>query len=100
MEIALPAIPAGVMTLIAFFAPFAIALVNSPKWSTGSKQWISLAVSVALAILSLGGYYLITGDAIPSWPMLILLFIIVAQASYALVLKKPATVVEKSAGVK
>lgn len=99
MEITLPAIPAGVMTLIAFFSPFAIALVNSPRWSTGAKQWVSLAVSIGLALISLAGYYLISGDEVMGWPMLILLFIIVAQASYALILKKPASSVERSAGV-
>ena len=32
MSIDLPAIPAGILTLLAFFAPYAIAIINHPSW--------------------------------------------------------------------
>lgn len=102
MNIDLPAIPAGVMLLLGFFAPYAIALVNSPKWSTASKKLISIAVSIGLALIALAFYYLITKEPLvwENWPVLVLLFIVVAQASYALVTKPSATKVESAAGVR
>ena len=100
MEIELPAIPAGVLTLIGALAPLLIALANNPRWSRVSKTAMSLGISLAIAIISLGGYYLLTGDAIPSWPWLVLLFLVVVQFAYAIVWKGIASQIEKQYGVK
>ena len=84
MDIVLPLIPAGVLTLLAVFAPYAIALINHPGWKAGSKRLVAIVVSIVLALIVLALYYVITGDVIPQWPMLILLSIGVAQAAYTL----------------
>lgn len=94
MEIQIPAIPAGVLTLLAFLSPFAVALINHPSWPTGSKRLVSIVVSVVLAGVVLGLYFVMTGDVIPQWPVLILLAIVVQQAAYALVLKSTSKEVE------
>lgn len=94
MEIQIPVIPAGVLTLLAFFSPFAIALINHPSWPAGSKRLVAIFVSIVLALLVLVLYFLMTGDLIPQWPVLILLAIVVQQAAYALVLKTGAKTVE------
>lgn len=99
MEIELPAIPAGVLTLIGLFAPLLIAVASSPRWSKASKTGMSLALSIILAVISLGGYYLLTGDEVPSWPWLILLFIVIAQFAYAVIWKKLAGKIEREHGV-
>lgn len=82
MEITLPVIPAGVLTLLAFFAPYAIALINHPGWKAGSKRLVAIVVSIALAIVVMVLYYLLTGDVVPQWPVMIILAIIVVQAAY------------------
>ena len=98
MNIELPSIPAGVMVLLGSFAPFAIALVNAPKWSPSWKRFMSVVVSIALAVIALGGYYVLTGDVPPEWPWLVLLFILVAQTAYALVWKNAASKLEENHG--
>lgn len=100
MEIVIPAAPAGVMTLLALFAPYAIALVNHPAWPTGMKSLISVAVSIVLGLIASILYFAITRDTIPEWPMLIIWFVVVAQASYALVLKGTASKVEGKYGLR
>lgn len=87
MEIDLPVIPAGVLTLLAFFAPYAIALINHPGWKAGSKRIVAVAVSIALALVVLGLYYLLTGDVPLGWPWMVLLAIVVAQAAFTLLWK-------------
>lgn len=99
MEIQVPVAPAGVLTLLAFFAPYAIALINHPAWPAGSKRLVAVFVSIALAGVVLALYYVMTGDVPPSWPALILLAIVVCQAAYAL-LRKSATRVEAKYGAK
>ena len=98
MEIQIPAIPAGVLTLLAFFSPFAIALINHPRWPSGSKRLVSIIVSIVLAALVLLLYFVMTGDVIPQWPVFVLLAIIVQQAAYALLLKTAAKTVEGKYG--
>jgi len=98
MEISLPVIPIGVLTLLSFFAPYAIALLNHPGWKAGSKRLVAIVVSIVLALLVLIVYYLITGDIIPDWPMLILLAIVVVQAAYTR-LYKSATNLEGRHGI-
>lgn len=76
------------LTLLAFFAPFAIAIINHPGWKAGSKRIVAIVVSIVLGLVVLGFYYLLTGDTPPGWPWLILLAIVVVQASYAVLRKK------------
>lgn len=84
MEITLPAIPAGVATLLAFFAPYAIAIINHPAWKASSKRLVAIVVSIMLAALVILFYYWMTGDVLPDWPVLILLCIVVTQAAFTL----------------
>lgn len=99
MEIVIPAVPVGVLTLLSFFAPFAIALINHPGWKAGSKRLVAIIVSIALGLVVLGFYYLLTGDTPPGWPWLILLAIVVTQAAYAL-LRKTVTDIEYRHGTR
>lgn len=99
MDIILPAIPAGVLTLLSFFSPYAIALINHPSWKAGSKRLVAVAVSIALTLLVLVFYYAMTGDLVPSWPIMVLLALAIGQAAYTL-LKSSATRVEARYGVK
>lgn len=93
MDIVLPVIPAGVLALLSFFSPFAIALINHPSWKAGSKRLVAVAVSIALTLLVLVFYYAMTGDLVPSWPVMVLLALTIGQAAY-LLLKDSATRVE------
>lgn len=99
MEITLPTVPAGVLTLLAFFAPFAQALLQRPEWSATVKRVLALVVPAVLTAVVLVFYYLLTGDAVPSWPVFVILAILVAQASYSYVLYGPAAKVERESGV-
>lgn len=98
MEINLPVIPTGILTLLSFFAPYAVALINSPKWKPGSKRLVAVTVSIVLALAVLVLYYVMTGDLVPDWPILIVLAITVCQAAYTL-LYKPVSDVEAKHGI-
>ena len=98
MNIELPAIPTGVTVLLIFFAPYATAILNHPRWAAGSKKLVAIAVSIGLALLSLAFYYLLTGDAPLPWPAFIILFLVISQAAYALLLKPSAKLVENRVG--
>lgn len=87
MEINLPVIPAGILTLLSLLAPYVIAIINRPTWSASTKRVVSVAASVILAAVVILGYFWYTRDVVPDWPVLILLAIVVVQASYALVTK-------------
>ena len=100
MTIDLPAIPAGILTLLAFFAPYAIAIINHPAWAPKWKRLVAIIVSIVLALVVMVLYYLITGDTIPQWPVLLLLAIVVTQAAYALLLKPSAKSVETQLGAR
>lgn len=95
MTIDLPTIPAGVLTLLALLAPYVQALVQRPQWTPAVKKVISVALALVLTGVVLGFYYLYTGDVVPAWPVLVLLAIVVAQASYTLVTKPTATALEE-----
>ncbi|WP_102193220.1 hypothetical protein [Microbacterium aurantiacum] len=98
MNIELPIIPAGVLMLLALFAPYVIGALNgvllfiAKPWQ---KKALAIAVAVVLAVLVLAFYYLYTGDALPEWPVLVLLAVVVVQASYALITKPTASAVER-----
>ncbi|GGD32972.1 hypothetical protein GCM10010915_11690 [Microbacterium faecale] len=95
MDITLPSIPAGILTLLSLFAPYAIALINRPEWSATVKKVVAIIVAVVLAGLVMAFYYVYTGEPVPEWPVLVLLAIVVAQASYALVTRSSAKTVEQ-----
>lgn len=82
MEIAIPLIPAGVATLLGFFSPYLVALINHPSWPAGSKRLVAIVASIVLAGIVIVGYYLMTGDVVPQWPVLILLVLVVQQAAF------------------
>lgn len=96
MNIELPTIPLGVLTLLALFAPYAVALINQPAWPAKWKRAVAVIVAVLLALVVLALYYALTGDVLPDWPWLLLLAVLVSQSSYALLLKPSATRLEKS----
>lgn len=99
MDITIPTAPAGVLTLLAFFAPYAIAALNGALpfvKTTGQRKLVTVIVAVALAGLVLAFYYLITGDTVPAWPVFVLLALVVITASYALVTKTSAAKVESA----
>lgn len=100
MAIDLPVIPAGLLALLAFFAPYAIAIINHPSWNPKWKRLVAIIVSIVLALVVMVLYYLMTVDLIPQWPVLLLLAIVVSQAAYALVLKPTAKSVEAKHGAR
>lgn len=95
MNIELPTIPAGVLVLLALFAPYVQALIQRPEWSPTVKKVIAVVVALVLTAVVLAFYYAYTGDTIPDWPVLVLLAIVVAQASYALLMKNSASSLEQ-----
>lgn len=95
MDITLPTIPAGVLVLLALAAPYVQALIQRPSWSAAVKKAVAVAVAIVLTAVVLLFYYVYTGDTIPAWPVLILLAIVVAQASYTLLTKNTATTLEQ-----
>lgn len=95
MDIELPTIPAGVLVLLALLAPYVQALIQRPSWSPTLKKVAAVVVAVVLTAIVLAFYYVYTGDTVPAWPVLVLLAIVVAQASYAMVTKTSATVLEQ-----
>jgi predicted membrane metal-binding protein len=99
MDITLPALPAGVLTLLALVAPYAIGALNGALTFV-SKPWqkraLAIVVAALLAAAVLVFYFAYTGDAIPAWPALVLLAIVVSQASYVLLTKPTAASIESS----
>lgn len=97
MDITLPTIPAGVLVLLGLIAPYVIGALNGVlPFVTKPWQKKTLAVVVAglLAAVVLAFYYVYTGDVVPNWPTLVLLGIVVVQASYSLFTKSSASAVE------
>ena len=97
MNLEIPTAPAGVLVLLAFFAPYAIGALNGalPFVKTAAqRKLVTVIVAVLLAGIVLAFYYLITGETIPQWPALVLLALVVISASYALVTKTSAAKLE------
>lgn len=94
MNIELPTIPAGVLVLLALAAPYVQALIQRPKWSPTVKRILAVVIPVVLTAIVLAFYFVYTGDTVPAWPALVLLAIVVAQASYALITKSSASELE------
>ena len=98
MEITLPAIPSGIALLLAFLAPYAVAVISHPGWPPRRKRLVSIVVTVLLAGVSMLFYFLLTGNVWPEPVQSILLFLAVSQAAYALILKPSAKALEESTG--
>lgn len=96
MDITIPEVPAGILTLLSFFAPYAIALVNRPTWSASAKRLMSVGVSVLLAAAVWVLYFAITGDGLTDWPKMIILAVVITQASYALVTEESSKAVSRA----
>lgn len=94
MEFELPAIPAAIVTIIGVLTPYLVALVNSPRWSTGQKRVVAVVGSLVLTGVSLAIYYASSGEPIPDWWQLLLLGLVVSQAIYALLAKPTAKALE------
>jgi hypothetical protein len=100
MDITLPIIPSGITVLLAFFAPYAIAVINHPAWPSKYKRLVSLVVTVLLAGVSMLFYYMMTGYIFPDPAQFVLLFLIISQAAYALILKPSAKALEAVFGTR
>jgi len=99
MDIEIPAVPVGVLVLLNFFAPYAIAVVTNPRWPAAQKKVVAIVVSLVLAAAVLLVAFLGFGLPIPAWPALLLLAVVVSQASYALVTKNTADATARAVGV-
>jgi hypothetical protein len=100
MDITLPLMPSGLTVLLAFFSPYAVAVVNPPAWPVKYKRLVALVVTVLLAAISMLFYYLMTGYVVPDPAQFIVLFLIISQAAYALVLKSSAKTLEAVIGTR
>ena len=100
MNIELPVVPLGVTVLLVFLSPYAVAIINHPAWSANSKKLVTVAVTLILSGVALWLYYALTGDVPLPWPAFSLLFLVVSQAAYALLLKPSVKRVESAIGVK
>lgn len=97
MDIAIPVAPLGVLTLLGFFAPYAVGALNGalPFVKTAwQKKIVSVTVALALAAVVVVFYYAITKEAITDWWLFALLAIVIVNASYALITRNSATAVE------
>jgi hypothetical protein len=99
MEVTLPLMPAGITALLAFLSPYAIAIVNHPSWPAKYKRLVAIIVTVVLAGVSMLLFYAMTGYVYPAWPQFFLLFILISQAAYALILKSSAKDLESFMGI-
>lgn len=90
----LPAVPFGIVALIGFLSPLAIAVVNQPIWPAKYKKAVAVIVAAALAAASLIIYYSASQEPLPQWWVLLLVAIAASQTSYAIFLKKVAARIE------
>lgn len=87
MDIAIPVAPLGIITLLGFFAPYAVAFLNGVLpfvTKPVHRKVVSVAVAVVLAGLVMVFYYAITREPVTDWWLFTLLAIVVVNASYAL----------------
>lgn len=92
----IPEVPAAIVAILGLLAPYAIALVNRPEWSVAVKRIVSVLVPVALAALALVLYFAGTREPIPDWPQLVLLAVVVTQASHSLITRESADKLERA----
>lgn len=99
MDITIPAVPLGILTLLAFLGPYAVSALNAvlpfvrEPWQ---RRALSIVVALLLAAVVLVLYIAITGDAPTGWPAWFLFSVVVLAASYALVTKPSAAKVEQA----
>jgi hypothetical protein len=88
MDINIPAPAAGILTLLAFFSPYAVSALNGVLPFV-QKPWQKKAVSVVFAVLLAAVvvvfYQNLTGEPIGDLWAFGLLSIVIVQASYALI---------------
>ena len=94
-EFELPEIPAAIIAVLGLVTPWLLALVNQPHWSPLVKRLIAVAGSVVLSLAVLVWYYAWAGDPWPAWPQLVLLGLLVSQATYALIAQPSAKALEQ-----
>lgn len=93
--IEIPTVPVAVLTLLGFFAPYAVAVLNGAlpfvrePWQ---RKLLAVVVSAVVAVLGLVGYFVATGTPLPAdpgaWFGFVLLVLVVQQTSYGLITKK------------
>lgn len=98
MDINMPAVPLGILTLLSLFAPYAVSFINHRRWAPSSKRLVAIVTSLVLALIVIALYYLMTGEPPMDWPYMLVLAVLVTQTSYSLLLKPSATIVEARAG--
>ncbi|MEX8058753.1 hypothetical protein [Microbacterium sp. 16-032] len=98
MDIAIPAIPVGILTLLAFFAPYAIGALNGVLPFV-QKAWqrkvVSILFALALAVVVVVFYVMITGEPIGNIWVFMLLAVVIVSASYALITGGTAKAIER-----
>lgn len=99
MDIDIPVVPAGIILLLNFFAPYATAIVINPRWSDAAKKIVAIVVAIVLAAVVMAIAYFGFEQPLPSWPVLLLLAVAISQASYDLVTGRSADVVTRKVGV-
>lgn len=85
MELQIPTVPIIIITLLGIFSPYAIAVINQPRWTPAQRKVVSVVVSLLISALALVIYFAATGEPLPQWWTLLLLGLFVAQTSYSLV---------------
>jgi hypothetical protein len=95
----IPAVPLGLVVVLTFLSPLAIAVVNQEFWAPRYKKVVSVAAAALLAAMAIAIYYALTKEPLPDWPILVLIGVAVSQLSYTLVLKKPASRIEELTSV-
>lgn len=99
MDIAIPAVPVGILTLLAFFAPYAIGALNGvlpfveKPWQ---KKLVSVLFAIVLAAIVVVFYQNITGQPIGNIWLFMLLAIVIVAASYSLITRGTAKAVERA----
>lgn len=90
MDIAIPAAPAGILTLLAFFAPYGVSALNGvlPFVKTAlQKKVVAVLVAIALAVVVIVFYQSVTGQSIGNPWLFALLSLVIVQTSYSLITK-------------
>ncbi len=93
----LPALAVGITVLIGFLSTYFIAFLNGvlpfvkESWQ---KKIVTVVVAVVMAGVSMLLYYAITGEAVPQWPVLVVLSLLAVSASYALLTKNASASIE------
>lgn len=96
----IPEVPTGLALILALIAPYAVAVINNPNWSPAIKKVISVVVTAVFSVIAIVLYYASSDEPPLEWPAFVLLFIVVSQALYALVLKPSVKAVESAIGTK